>query len=100
MAATVEVIGLAAYPWLRILAPVDAFLLPGAALYWVMSWPGHGEAVGAFLGVGCLWWGVKHASTAINRFDDYRWMTLRLAKLALFVFITMALLKLVWLIQG
>jgi len=99
MAATVERVRLAAYPLLRALAPVDAFLLPGTALYWVMSWPGHGEVVGAFLGVGCLWWGVKRASSAINRFDDYRWMTLRLAKLALVVYVTMALFKLVWWIQ-
>ena len=100
MTAAVERVGLAAYPLLRILAPVDAFLLPGAALYWVMSWPGHGEAVGAFLGVACVWWGVKRASTAINGFDEYRWMTLRLAKLTLVVYFTMALFKLVWLIQG
>lgn len=100
MTATVERVGLAAYPLLRILAPVDAFLLPGAALYWVMSWPGRGEAVGAFLGVACVWWGVKRASTAINWFDEYRWMTLRLAKLTLVVDVTMALFKLVWLIEG
>lgn len=100
MTATVDRVGLAAYPLVRILAPVDAFLLPGAALCWVVSWPGHGEAVGAFLGVGCLWWGVKRASSAISRFDDYRWMTLRLAKLALVLYVTMALFKLVWLIQG
>lgn len=100
MAVTAERVGLAVYPLLRILAPADAFLLPSAALFWVMSWPGHGEAVGAFLGVGCLWWGVKRASSAINRFDDYHWMTLRLAKLAIVLYATMALFKLVWWIQG
>ena len=100
MNPTLERAGGLAYPLLRTLAPIDAFLLPGAVLYWVMSWPGHGELVGAFLGVLCLWRGIKRASSAIYGFDDYRWTTLRLAKFAIVLYITMALFKLVWLIQG
>jgi hypothetical protein len=88
------------YPVLRCLAPLDAILAPAMGLYWVKTLPGSGELVGAVLGVFCLWIGIKRAYRALSEFEDYRWMTLRLAKLAITTWVVVALFKLVWFIQG
>ena len=37
---------------------------------------------------------------ALFEFEAYRWMTLRLAKLAIATWVVMAMVKLVWFIQG
>ena len=52
------------------------------------------------LGVFCLGFGIKRAYRAVTEFEDYRWTTLRLAKLAITTWVVMALFKLVWFIQG
>ena len=62
--------------------------------------PAFGGLVGAVLGVFCLWYGIKRAYRALFEFEAYRWMTLRLAKLAIATWGVMALFKLVWFIQG
>ena len=75
---------------------------PGAALglYWVKTLPASGGLVGAVLGVFCLWIGARRAYRALFEFEAYRWMTLRLAKLAIATWVVMAMVKLVWFIQG
>ena len=89
-----------AYPLVRVLAPLDALLLHGAVLAWVMSWPASGGLVGAVVGVFCLWRGIVRAYGAVFHFEQYRWMTLRLAKCAIVLGVTMVLFKLVWIAQG
>ena len=58
-----------------------------------------GELVGAVLGVFCLWIGARRAYRALFEFEAYRWMTLRLAKLAIGTWVVMAMVKVVWFIQ-
>jgi hypothetical protein len=76
---------------------------PGAGpwgLYWIKTLPASGGLVGAVLGVFCLWIGARRAYRALFEFEAYRWMTLRLAKLAIGTWVVMAMFKLVWFIQG
>ena len=51
-----------------------------------------------------IWIGARRAYRALFEFEAYRWMTLRLAKLAIFTiaatWVVMAMVKLVWFIQG
>ena len=94
----------ASTPTLRCLAPLDAILAPALGLYWIKNLPASGGLVGAVLGGFCLWIGARRAYRALLEFEAYRWMTLRLAKLAIFttaaIWVVMAMVKLVWLIQG
>ena len=90
----------ASTPALRCLAPLDAILAPALGLYWIKTLPASGGLVGAVLGVFCLWVGAKRAYRALFVFEAYRWMTLRLAKLAIATWVVMAMVKLVWFIQG
>jgi hypothetical protein len=90
----------ASTPALRCLAPLDAILAPALGLYWIKTLPASGELVGAVLGVFCLWIGARRAYRALFEFEAYRWMTLRLAKLAIATWVVMAMVKLVWFIQG
>ena len=75
---------------------------PGAGPWadWVKTLPASGGLVGAVLGVFCLWIGARRAYRALFEFEAYRWMTLRLAKLAIATWVVMAMVKLVWFIQG
>ena len=100
MNSTFERVAWVSYPVLRCLAPLDAILAPAAGLYWVKTLPASGGLVGAVLGVFCLGFGIKRAYRAVTEFEDYRWTTLRLAKLAITTWVVMALFKLVWFIQG
>ena len=94
----------ASTPALRCLAPLDAVLAPALGLYWIKTLPASGGLVGAVLGVFCLRIGARRAYRALFEFEAYRWMTLRVAKLAISVtaatWVVMAMVKLVWLIQG
>lgn len=100
MNPTLERVAWVSYPVLRCLAPLDAILVPAACLYWVNTLPASGGLVEAVLGVFCLGLGIKRAYRAVTEFEDYRWTTLRLAKLAITIWLVMALFKLVWFIQG
>ena len=75
---------------------------PGAGPWavWIRTLPASGGLVGAVLGVFCLWIGARRAYRALFEFEAYRWMTLRLAKLAIATWVVMAMVKLVWFIQG
>lgn len=90
----------ASTPALRCLAPLDAILAPALWLYWIKTLPASGGLVGAVLGVFCLWIGARRAYRALFEFEAYSWMTLRLAKLAIATWVVMAMVKLVWFIQG
>lgn len=100
MNPTVERALWAGTPVLRCLAPLDAILAPALGLYWIKTLPASGGLVGAVLGVFCLWIGARRAYRALFEFEAYRWMTLRLAKLAIATWVVMAMVKLVWFIQG
>lgn len=90
----------ASTPALRCLAPLDAILAPALGLYWIRTLPASGGLVGAVLGVFCLWIGARRAYRALFEFEAYRWTTLRVAKLAIATWVVMAMVKLVWFIQG
>ena len=90
----------ASTPALRCLAPLDAILAPALGLYWVKTLPASGGLVGAVLGVLCLWIGARRVYRALFEFEAYRWTTLRVAKLAIATWVVMAMVKLVWFIQG
>jgi len=104
MNPTFERVLWASTPALRCLAPLDAILAPALGLYWIQTLPASGGLVGAVLGVFCLWIGAKRVYRALFEFEAYRWMTLRLAKLAALTaaatWVVMAMVKLVWFIQG
>ena len=100
MNPTFERVLWAGTPAMRCLAPVDAMLLPALGLYWIQTLPASGGLVGAVLGVFCLWIGARRVFRALFDFEAYRWMTLRLAKLAIATWIVMAMVKLVWFVQG
>ena len=90
----------ASTPALRCLAPLDAILAPALGLYWIRTLPASGGLVGAVLGVFCLWIGARRVYRALFEFEAYRWTTLRVAKLAIATWVVMAMVKLVWFIQG
>ena len=76
---------------------------PGAGpwpVYWIKTLPASGGLVGVVLGVFCLWIGARRVYRALFEFEAYRWMTHRLAKLAIATWVVMAMVKLVWFIQG
>ena len=81
---------------LRLLAPIDAVLLPGGVLWWVLTLPRSGGHLGAFVAVFCLWRALKRVSTAVYRFEDYQWTAARLLKLLALIL----LLRFVWWMQG
>lgn len=69
---------------LRILALLDAVLIPGLVIFWITTLPGKGELVGAVAGTWMAWWGIKRASKAFFAFEEYRWFSRHLLKLAAF----------------
>jgi hypothetical protein len=66
---------------LRVLALLDALLIPGLVGYWITTLPGKGQLVGAVLGTWMAWWAIKRGSKALLAFDEYRWFCRHLAKL-------------------
>jgi hypothetical protein len=68
---------------LRILAVVDAVALGAVIIYWIRTLPQHGALLGAMATAWLLYRGIKRACRAIFEFDEYRWMTLWLARYAL-----------------
>ena len=56
--------------------------------------------VGALLGVFALYVAASRACRAVWDFWTYRWMTVRLAKLALVLLAVQCSLQLVWRLQG
>ncbi len=68
---------------LRFFALVDALLVPAAVGYWITTWPGKGQLVGAVLGTWMVWWAIKRGSMALFAFDEYRWFSRHLVKLFL-----------------
>lgn len=100
MNATFERVLQVSYPLVRVLAPLDALLIPGVILYWVKTMAAAGGAVAAFFGVIAICWAMAGAVRAIFDFEHYRWMTLRLAKWGIVLCGLMAAYKLVWWIQG
>ena len=82
---------------LRVLALLDALLVPALVGYWITTLPGHGQLVGAVLGTWMLWWAIKRGSRALFAFEEYRWFSRHLLKLLAFGL----LLQLVsWLLRG
>jgi len=68
---------------LRALAVLDAVALGAIVIYWIRTLPQHGALLGAVATAWLLYRGIKRAYRAIFEFDDYRWMTLWLARYAL-----------------
>lgn len=69
---------------LRLLALADAIAIPALVGYWITTWPGKGALVGAVLGTLMVWWAIKRGATALFAFDEYRWFSRHLIKLAAF----------------
>jgi hypothetical protein len=67
----------------RALAVLDAVALGALIIYWIRTLPDHGALLGAAATAWLLCRGIKRAYRAIFEFDDYQWMTLRLARYAL-----------------
>ena len=66
----------------RVLALVDALLVPGLLLYWISTWPDHhGGFVGAVVAAGLVWWAVKRGQRAVFELDSYRWTMGAIVKL-------------------
>ena len=76
---------------LRILALADAVLFPALGLYWIWSRPGKGSLVGAAMATLLVWWGIKRGARALLAFDDYRWITRHLVRLALVGYLLLGL---------
>lgn len=69
---------------LRGLALVDAIAIPAAVIYWITTWPGKGQLVGAIFGTWMAWWAFKRGSRALFAFEEYRWFSRHLIKLLIF----------------
>ena len=69
---------------LRVLALLDALLVPAAVGYWITTLPGRGQLVGTVLGAWMLWWAIKRGGMALFAFDEYRWFSRHLIKLLAF----------------
>ncbi len=69
---------------LRLLALLDALLVPALVGYWITTLPGKGELVGAVLGTWMVWWAIKRGSKALFAFEEYRWFSRHLLKLLAF----------------
>lgn len=76
---------------LRVSALVDALLFPALGLYWVTSWPGRGGLFGAVAAAVLVWWGFRRGSRALFAFDDYRWITRHLIRLAIVGYLVLGL---------
>ena len=70
-------------PVVRALAVLDAVALGALIIYWIRTLPDHGALLGAAATAWLLYRGIKRAYRAIFEFDDYQWMSLRLARYAL-----------------
>jgi len=68
---------------IRALAVLDAVALGAIIIYWIRTLPQHGALLGAVATAWLLYRGIKRAYRAIFEFEDYRWMTLWLARYAL-----------------
>ncbi len=69
---------------LRLFALADAIAIPAFVVYWITTWPGKGELVGAVLGTWMAWWAIKRGSKALFAFEEYRWLSRHLIKLVAF----------------
>ena len=67
----------------RALAVLDAVALGAIIIYWIRTLPQHGALLGAVATAWLLYRGIKRVYRAIFEFEDYRWMTLWLARYAL-----------------
>lgn len=85
-------VGLVA-PVYRGLALLDAWLIPGAILYWISTWPGHGALLGAVAACGAIWWGLAKTAKAVFAIDSYRWSILILGKWGLILMITAVIMR-------
>lgn len=100
MTTTPYKLAAASHVLLRLLAPLDACLLPGAALYWISTWKASGGLIEAVLSALALYWAASRAGRAVFDFWNYRWMTLRLAKVALTLIALMWCFQLIWKAQA
>ena len=100
MNATLQRAAFAAYPLVRVLAPLDALLVPALMVAWVKSLEGTGGAFGTVVGMVAIWWGMAAVVRAVFDFANYRWMALRLAKWSLVMVGLGAAMKFMWRIQG
>ncbi len=71
---------------LRLFALLDALLVPALVGYWITTWPGKGQLVGAVLGTWMAWWAIQRGSKALFAFEEYRWFSRHLLKLLAFGF--------------
>jgi hypothetical protein len=78
---------------LRILAVIDAAALAVLGIYWIRTLPNHGALLGAATSAWLLYRAAKRVYRAVFEFEEYRWMTLRLARFALALAVIAALAK-------
>jgi len=85
----------------RTLAVLDAVALGALIIFWIRTLPDHGALLGAVATAWLLYRGVKRACRAIFAFDEYMWMTLRLARYALMLLAASVLLRAAyWLLEN
>jgi hypothetical protein len=86
---------------LRVLAVLDAVALGAIIIYWIRTLPEHGALLGAVATAWLLYRGIKRACRAIFEFEEYRWMTLWLARYALVLLAASMLVRAAyWLLGG
>lgn len=85
----------------RTLAVLDAVALGAITIYWIRTLPDHGALLGAAATAWLLYRGTKRAYRAIFEFDEYRWMTLWLARYALVLLAASMLVRAAfWLLES
>ena len=86
---------------LRVLAVLDAIAIGALIIYWIRTLPDHGALLGAVATAWLLYRGIKRACRAIFEFDEYQWMTLRLARFALVLLAASVLVRAAyWLLES
>lgn len=85
----------------RTLAVLDAVALGAIIIYWIRTLPDHGALLGTVATAWLLYRGIKRAYRAIFEFDEYRWMTLWLARYALVLLAASMLVRAAfWLLES
>jgi len=85
----------------RALAVLDAVTLGAIIICWIRTLPEHGALLGTVATAWLLYRGIKRSYRAIFDFDDYRWMSLWLARHALVLLAASMLVRAAfWLLES
>lgn len=75
------------YALVRVLAVLDAIAIQCVGMWWLFGLPQHGGVIGATGSAVLVIWALKRAGRAIFDFDNYGWMTVKVGKWVLLLWV-------------